>query len=146
MAAELVMIGPARPVRHVPYHDLESTFYVLLGISVLYDEPYKPKTENKLSKCFDIYFNMHHPSLQKMFTIQSELSWLSSICECFSGYFKPLSSLFDTFHEKIVLPMTYVDGSFRQCRKETPITHDEMVKFLIDTLCNLPDEAWVTKE
>lgn len=146
MAAELVMIGPARPVRHVPYHDLESIFYVLLGISVLYDEPYKPKTENELSKCFDIYFNMHHPSLQKMFTIQSELGWLSSICERFSSYFKPLSSLFDTFCKKIILPMTYIDGSFRQHHKATPITHDEMVKFLIDMLCNLPDEAWVTKE
>ena len=41
--------------------------------------------------------------------------------------------------------MTYVDGAFR-LREANPITHDEMVKYLIDTLYNLPDEAWVTKE
>ena len=139
------MIGPARPMRHAPHHDLESIFYVLLGISVFYDEPYKPKTEDELSECFDIYFNTHHPSLQKIFTIQSELSWLSSICEHFSDYFKPLCPLFDILREKIVLPMTYVDGAFRLC-EANPITHDEMVKYLIDMLYNLPDEAWVTKE
>jgi len=146
MAAELVMIGPTRPVMHVPYHDLESIFYVLVRISVLYDEPYKPKTEDELSQCFNIYFNTHHPSVQKTFMIQSELGWLSNICERFSGYFKPLSSLFDTFHEKIVLPMTYFNGSFRQRSGTTPITHDEMAKYLIDMLYNLPDEAWVTKQ
>ena len=145
MAAELVMIGPARPVMHVPYHDLESIFYVLLGISVLYDEPYKPKTEDELSQCFNIYFNTHHPSLQKTFTMQSELGWLFGICEHFSGYFKPLSSLFDTLREQIVLPMTYRNGSFRRRCKQTLITHDEMVKYLINMLCNLPDEAWVAK-
>ena len=139
------MIGPARPVRHAPHHDLELIFYVLLGISIFYDEPYKPKTEDELSECFNIYFNTHHPSLQKIFMIQSELGWLSSICEHFSDYFKPLCPLFDILREKIVLPMTYVDGAFR-LRKANPITHDEMVKYLIDTLYNLPDEAWVTKE
>ena len=112
---------------------------------MFYDEPYKPQTEDELSECFDIYFNTHHPSLQKIFMIQSELGWLSSICEHFSDYFKPLCPLFDILREKIVLPMTYVDGAFR-LRKANPITHDEMVKYLIDTLYNLPDEAWVTKE
>ena len=145
MATELVMIGPGRPVTHMPYHDLESIFYVLLGISMLYDEPYKLKPEEDLSECFDIYFNTDCPSLRKTFTIQSELGWLSSICERLSDYFKPLRPLFDTFREKIVLPMTYVDGSFRQ-RTATPITHVEMVKCLINALYNLPDDAWVTMQ
>ncbi|KIM55290.1 hypothetical protein SCLCIDRAFT_46032, partial [Scleroderma citrinum Foug A] len=145
MAGELVMIGPARSVRHAPHHDLESIFYVLLGISMFYDEPYKPKMEDKLSECFNIYFNMHHPSLQKIFMIQSVLGWLSSICKHFSNYFKLLHFLFDILHEKIIRPMTYIDGSFRLC-EANPITHDEMVKYLINTLYNLPDKAWVTKE
>ena len=147
MAAELAMIGPEMPVKHMPHHDLESIFYVLLGISVLYDEPYKPKPEDELSECFDVYFNTHFPSLQKTFTIQSELGSLSAICERFSDYFQPLRPLLDTFRERIVLPMTYVNGSFRQRCQAIPITHDEMVKYLVDMLFNLPDEAWVsTKE
>ena len=145
MATELIMIGPERPVMHMPHHDLESIFYVLLGVSVLYDRPYNTKSEDELSECFDIYFNTHCPSLQKTFMIQSELGWLTSICERFSDYFKPLRPLLDTFHERIVLPMTYVNGSFTQCL-QAPITHDEMAQYLIDMLSNLPDEAWVAEE
>ena len=146
MAAELAMIGPEMPVRHMPYHDLKSIFYVLLRISVLYDEPYKPKPEDELLECFNVYFNTHFPSLQKTFTIQLELGWLSAICKHFSDYFQPLRPLLDTFCERIVLPMTYVNGLFRQHCQEIPITHDEMVKYLINMLFNLPDKAWVTKE
>jgi len=42
--------------------------------------------------------------------------------------------------------MTYFNGSFRQHSGTTPITHDEMAKYLIDMLYDLPDEAWVTKQ
>ena len=145
MATELVMIGPEMPVRHMPHHDLESIFYVLLGASVLYNGPYNIKSEDKLSECFDPYFNMPCPSLWKTFMIQSELGWLTSICERFSDYFKPLRPLFDTLRERIVVPMTYVNGSFAQ-RLQAPITHNEMVKYLIEMLYNLPEEAWVAKE
>ena len=145
MAAELIMIGPERPVTHMPHHDLKSIFYVLMGVSVLYNRPYNTKSEDELSECFNTYFNTHCPSLQKTFMIQSELGWLTSICERFSNYFKPLRPLLDTFHERIDLPMTYVNGSFAQ-RFQAPITHDEMAKYLIDMLYNLPDEAWVAEE
>ena len=84
MAVELVMAGPGKPVRHRPHHDLESFFYVLLGISVLYDEPRKLKPEDRLAECFDKYFNMFQPSLQKMITIQLQLGWSASICEYIS--------------------------------------------------------------
>ena len=139
------MIDPEMPVMHMPHHDLESIFYVLLGVSVLYNKPYNTKLEDELSECFDTYFNTHCPSLQKMFMIQLELSWLTSICKHFSDYFKPLHPLLDTFCERIVLPMTYVNGSFAQCF-QAPITHDKMAKYCIDMLYNLPDEAWVAEE
>jgi len=59
------MAGLKKLVRHAPHHDLESFFYVLLGISMLYDEPRKLKPEDKLAECFDEYFNTFQPSLQK---------------------------------------------------------------------------------
>ena len=39
MSAQLVMAGPGQPVVHNALHDLESFFYVLLGICILYDGP-----------------------------------------------------------------------------------------------------------
>ena len=143
MAAELVKAGPGTPVKHAPHHDLESFFYVLLGISVLYDEPHKLKPEDKLAECFDVYFNTFQPSLQKTITVQSQLGWTANICEYISPYFTPLIDLFSTLREKIILPMTSVKGSFTSGDK--PITHDDMVKCLVDALSKLPDESWITK-
>ena len=137
------MAGPRKPVRHAPHHDLESFFYILLGISVLYDEPHKLKPEDKLAECFDVYFNVSQPSLQKMITIQSQLGWSAGICKYISPYFRPLIDLFSTLREKVILPMTVVEGSFSS--GEEPITHDDMVKYLVDTLSKLPDESWIAK-
>jgi len=143
MAAELVMAGPGKPVRHAPHHNLESFFYVLLGISVLYDEPRKLKPEDKLAECFDEYFNTFQPSLQKTITVQSQLGWSANICKYISPYFRPLIDLFNTLREKIILPMAFVKGSFNFGEKT--ITHDDMVKCLLDALSKLPDESWIAK-
>ena len=62
MAAQLVMAGAGQPVVHDPTHDLESFFYVLVGICVLLNGPYKPKCDNDLAQCFDKYAeNNHNP-------------------------------------------------------------------------------------
>ena len=130
-------------MKHTPHHNLESFFYVLLGILVLYDEPHKLKPEDKLAECFDVYFNTFQPSLQKTIMVQSQLGWTANICEYISPYLTPLIDLFSTLHEKIILPMISVKGSFTSGDK--PITHNDMVKCLIDALSKLPDESWITK-
>lgn len=110
---------------------------------MLYDEPHKLKLQEKLAECFDVYFNTFKPSLQKTITIQSQLSWLANICQYVSPYFRPLIGLFDTLHEKIILPMTFAKGSFKS-GKET-ITHDDMVKCFLNALSKFPDESWIAK-
>jgi len=142
MAAELLLAGTGKPVKHEAHHDLESLFYVLLGISVLYDEPYKLKTEGQLAECFDVYFNTSQPSLLKTITIQSQLGWSVNVLKHISPYFHPLVHLFDELHQKIIIPMTVADHSFKS---GDPVTHDYMIKTLVNTLSDLPDWAWDAK-
>ncbi|KIJ63916.1 hypothetical protein HYDPIDRAFT_168311 [Hydnomerulius pinastri MD-312] len=141
MAAELVIAGPGKPVIHSPHHDLESLFYVLLGICVLYDEPHKVKTDSQLAECFDKYFNMFEPSLLKMITIQSEVGWEANIIMHISPYFQPLIPLLNLLREKIVLPMRAPNRSFHSDH----ITHNTMLHALVGALCELEDEHWVSR-
>ena len=48
--SELVMVGPNQPVIHNELCDLESFFYVLIRIAVLYDGPGKSKPDKELEK------------------------------------------------------------------------------------------------
>ncbi|KIJ67422.1 hypothetical protein HYDPIDRAFT_25878 [Hydnomerulius pinastri MD-312] len=141
MAAELLVAGPNTPVVHKPHHDLESFFYVLLGICVLYDEPHKPKPDAELKGCFDKYFNTFTPSLLRTGTIQSNLTWGYCISAHISAYFRPLIPLLEFLRERIVGPMEVgVDGAFRPTAGH--ITHEEMVRAFVDVLCGLEDGHW----
>lgn len=84
------MAGPNQPVIHNELHDLESFFYVFVGISVLYNKPGKPKPDKELQKCFDKLFNTMEPSILKTIAIQSNLTWVPSILGHISPYFQPL--------------------------------------------------------
>ncbi|KAI6016825.1 hypothetical protein PISMIDRAFT_41883, partial [Pisolithus microcarpus 441] len=139
MATELTLAGTGKPVDHKAHHDLESFFYVLLGISVLYDKPHKLKPEGELSECFDVYFNTSQPSLLKTITIQLQLGWSIKLLKHISLYFQPLIPLFNELHQKIIMPMTIASGSFIS---GDPITHDYMIKCLVNMLCKLPDWCW----
>ena len=139
MAAELVMVGPGKPVSHAARHDLESFFYVLLGICMLFNEPHKCKPENKLSQCFDIYFNTFELSLLKTITIQSQLGWSANILPHISPYFQPLIPLLNTLHEAIVLPMDFLHNQFSTSHL---ITQDAVLKALLDALCTLEADSW----
>ena len=140
MSAELVMAGPGQLVVHDVSHDLESLFYVLVGICVLLDEPFKFKSNDDLSRCFDKYFNTFEPSVLKSVIIQSDLTWFPMIIDHISTYFKPLLPLLTRLHQDIVSPMyTNEDGRF--CRTK-PLTHHILIDAIIDTLLNLDDGAW----
>ena len=105
MSAELVMAGPGQPVIHNSDHDLESCFYVLLGIFVLLDEPYKPKSDEELARCFDKYFNTFEPSVLKTITIQADLTWESLILQRISSYFEPAINLLIHLRHAIISPL-----------------------------------------
>ena len=140
MSAELVMAGPGQPVTHASHHDLESIFYVLLGICVLLDAPGKFKSDKELSRCFDKYFNTFEPSILKTITIQSDLTWLPMIVAHVSPYFQPLIPLLARLRSDLILPM-YTDekGSFR---RKNLLTHEVLIDSIIDALLALSDDAW----
>jgi hypothetical protein len=142
MAAELVMAGPGKPVSHTASHDLESLFYVLLGICIFFNEPYIQKPESELTQCFDMYFNTSEPSLMKTITIQSQVGWSFKILRHISPYFQPLIPLLNTLRNRIILPIAFEDDSFQT---DNPITHDEMKELLVKALCELDDEHWVCR-
>ena len=134
------MAGPGQPVIHDAPHDLESLFYVLVGICVLLDEPFKFKSNDDLSYCFDKYFNTFEPSVLKSIVIQSDLTWSPMIVEHLSPYFKPLLPLLTHLHQDIISPMyTDKDGNFHRAK---PLTHRVLIDAIIDTLLSLDDGAW----
>ena len=79
MAAELSHIGPGKPVVHQGHHDLESFFYILLTICLLYNDPGRLKPPKVLAHCFDPYFAIMHPSTLKVIAIQSNFGWTGLI-------------------------------------------------------------------
>ena len=93
MSAQLVMAGPGQLVIHNALHDLESFFYVLVGICILYNEPFKQKLEDKLAECYDKFFNTFEPSILKTIMIQSDLTWNPFVVKYIHPYFKPLIPL-----------------------------------------------------
>ena len=140
MSAELVMAGPGQPITHDSHHDLESLFYVLVGLCVLLDEPFKYKSDGNLSQCFDKYFNTFEPSVLKTITIQSDLTWLPMILARLSPYFQPLIPLLTRLREDVILPM-HTDSKGNFCRKK-PLTHKVLIDAVIDSLLALDDDAW----
>ncbi|KAI5984240.1 hypothetical protein EDC04DRAFT_2914418 [Pisolithus marmoratus] len=142
MAAELVTAGPDKPVSHMASHDLESMFYILLGICVLFDELHCLKSETKLAQCFDMYFNKFEPSLHKTITIQSQFGWSFKILQHISPYFQPLIPLLNVLQEKIIMLIAFTNDSFYS---SSHITHDEMCQALIAALCEIDDQCWVSR-
>ncbi|KAF8134591.1 hypothetical protein EV363DRAFT_1323928 [Boletus edulis] len=120
-------------------HDLESFFYVLLGFCLLYDEPYKVKSDEELSQCYDLLFNKSSPSLDKTTIIQSSFGWTTIILPFISQYFKPLVPLLQNLRENITMPLSLVGGEFHTGN----VTHDEVVGYLLAALDTLDDHHWV---
>ncbi|KIM55160.1 hypothetical protein SCLCIDRAFT_30583 [Scleroderma citrinum Foug A] len=140
MAAQLVMAGPRQLVKHKPSHDLESIFYVLVGIFILLDEPYKPKCDTDLAQCFNKYFNTFEPNVLKTITIQSNITWMPFIMRHISLYFSPAINLLTYLCSTLISPMSMdIADNFHH---ETPFTHDIFIDALINTLSHLKPDAW----
>ncbi|KAG9309134.1 hypothetical protein JVU11DRAFT_10841 [Chiua virens] len=140
MSSQLVMAGPGQPVVHDALHDLESFFYVLVGICVLYDSPSKQKREDELADCYDKFFNTYEPSVMKTIFIQSDLTWVPYIVEHISPYFQPLVPLLTRLRTEIILPLASDErGSFY---RKTCCDHDTFIKHIVTALSELPPECW----
>lgn len=137
------MAGPNQPVIHNELHDMESFFYVLVGIAVLFDEPGKPKPDSELEKCFDILFNTNEPSYFKTATVQSDATWIPSVVKHISPYFQPIIPLLNNLRQDIICPLK----SDNNCKftHTVPFTHDTVIKHLVSALCELPDDCWTPR-
>ncbi|KAF8838470.1 hypothetical protein BDN67DRAFT_1013052 [Paxillus ammoniavirescens] len=138
----LVMAGPGQPVVHDLLYDLESFFYVLVGICVLLDQHLQTKCEECLAHCFDKLFNTFEPSVLKMIVIQSDLTCVPLVINHISPYFKPIIPLLTSLQKEIILPLASNDnGGFL---RKTSFNHDTIIELIITTLSNLPDDTWMS--
>ncbi|KAF8440257.1 hypothetical protein L210DRAFT_802559, partial [Boletus edulis BED1] len=143
MATELSHIGPRTPVVHRDYHDLESFYYILLAICLLYDEPDKLKPAKTLSRCFDPYFAITQPSTLKVVTIQSDFGWTMLMITYISPYFQPLIPLLEKICKELILPIKLQGGALQANRD---FTHDDFIDGIAMVLAELPDKYWVPRE
>ncbi|KAI6016324.1 hypothetical protein PISMIDRAFT_99157 [Pisolithus microcarpus 441] len=141
MSAELVMAGSGQLVVHEPLHDLESLFYVLVGIYVLLNSPSKLKCNKELTQCFDKYFNTFELSMLKTITIQLGIMWRPFILHHISKYFQPVIDLLTQLHDAIIVPLFFDDHGNIHCRQ--PFTHDIFIVNIINILSHLSPDMWV---
>lgn len=142
MATELTSVGPGMPVVHQAHHDLESFFYILLAICLLYDEPGKRKPAKELALCFDPFFSVSQPSTLKVVTIQSDFGWTWHMVPYISSYFDPLIPLLEKIREELILPIRLQGGNHQANRH---FTHDNFIDAIVIVLAKLPEDYWVPK-
>ncbi|KIM57137.1 hypothetical protein SCLCIDRAFT_29083 [Scleroderma citrinum Foug A] len=140
MSAQLVMAGAGQPVIHNQGHDLETIFYVLVGICVLFNRPSKLKCDKDLVQCFDRYFNTFEPSVLKTITIQSDLTWQPFILQHISMYFQPIIPLLTRLQKGVILPLSTDNDGNVHCKVD--FTHDMFISTIIETLLDLGPGAW----
>jgi hypothetical protein len=140
MSGQLVMAGPRQPVVHSELHDLESLFYVLVGMCVMFEGPMKVKPEVELAKCYDQFFNTFKPSILKTIAIQSDLTWTPSIIHHIHPYFNSLIPLLNRLRAEIILPLaTTEQGDFYH---KTSCDHDTFIKHIVTALSELQPKDW----
>ena len=143
MATELSHIGPGMLVVHQDYHNLESFYYILLTICLLYDDPGKLKPTKMLSRCFDPFFAITQPSTLKVVTIQSDFSWTMLMVLYISPYFRPLIPLLEKICKELILPIK-LQGGVLQANHN--FTHDKFIDGVVTVLAELPDKYWIPRE
>ncbi|KAF8440237.1 hypothetical protein L210DRAFT_3645407 [Boletus edulis BED1] len=142
MATELTLVGPGVPVVHEAHHDLESFFYILLAVCLLYNNACQPKPAKVLAQCFDPLFAVKQPSIYKTLTIQSDVGWIALMISHISPYFQPLIALLENIWRELILPIK-LDGKKLQANRN--FSHDNFINAIIMMLSNLPESYWLAK-
>lgn len=143
MAVELSHVGPGEPMEHKPVHDLESFFYVLLGVCLLFDGPKNLKSDEQLAACYDACFAVFKPTIQKTLLVQSQFGWTAVILPNISSYFRPIVPLLDCIRMEFILSIQRGDNS--KVRSNPLFTHDTSLTLIADSLVNLPAMHWETQ-
>ncbi|KAI6126534.1 hypothetical protein F5141DRAFT_1209795 [Pisolithus sp. B1] len=140
MATELSHTVPGTPVVHQPHHDLESFFYILIAICLLYDTPGTTKPPKTLTECFDPLFAISQPSVAKTLTIQSGFGWSTLILPHISSYFQPLIPLLEELWQELLLPIRLENGIVQP---SSGFMHHMFIEVMVKMLARLPDSSWI---
>ncbi|KAI5995388.1 hypothetical protein EDC04DRAFT_2910224 [Pisolithus marmoratus] len=140
MATELSHTVPGTLVVHQPHHDLESFFYILITICLLYDTLGTTKPPKTLTKCFDLLFTISQPSILKTLTIQSGFGWSALILPHISSYFWPLIPLLEELWQELLLPIRLENGAMQP---SSTFTHHMFIKVMVKMLTRLLDSSWI---
>ena len=141
MATELSYISPGTLVVHQEHHDLESFFYILLAVCLLYDKPNKLKPPKVLSQCFNPLFTVTQPSTLKVVTIQSDFGW-TALMLYIAPYFQPLFPLLEKIHKELILPIRLQNGVIQANHS---FTHNLFIDAIVMVLAKLLESHWVPK-
>ncbi|KAI6127268.1 hypothetical protein F5141DRAFT_1210630 [Pisolithus sp. B1] len=140
MATELSHTVPGTLVVHQPHHDLESFFYILIAICLLYDTPGTTKPPKTLTKCFNPLFTISQPSIAKTLTIQSGFGWSALILPHISSYFQPLIPLLEELQQELLSPIRLENGVVQP---SSGFTHHMFIEVMVKMLARLPDSSWI---
>ena len=142
MAAELSHIGLEEPINHKPAHDLESFFYILVGMCLLFQVLKTLQSDEELTVCFDLLFAVFKPTLQKTLVIQSDFGWTMLILPNIALYFQPIIPLLTFICEEFILSIKMDNnGGFRSKPK---CTHNTFLTAITSTLVTLQATHWET--
>ena len=132
------MINLASPERkHQPHHDLESFFYVIITIMMLYEKPGMKRSPSFWKeKGIDLekWWNMtdwRESALWKYRAMCTELEWTMYISSSITNYFKCWEGCISDLRSAMfgTLDVKYVSGSF-ESQNPSPITYDHMISIL----------------
>ncbi|KAI6103243.1 hypothetical protein EV401DRAFT_2079645 [Pisolithus croceorrhizus] len=140
MATELSHTVPGTLVVHQPHHDLESFFYILVTICLLYDMPGTTKPPKMLTECFNLLFTISQPSVAKTLTIQSGFGWSALILPHISSYFQPLIPLLEELQQELLLPIRLENGIVQP---SSGFMHHMFIEVMVKMLTRLLDSSWI---
>lgn len=137
--SSVISMVPRTPMIHWPNHNLESFFYILIMICLMYNTPNATKPPKKLSQCFDLLFAISEPSILKTLNIQSDFGWTAVIFPNISQYFQPLIPLLEHLQWELILPIKLENGIVQT---NSSFTHQTFISAMVKTLAELPESSW----
>jgi hypothetical protein len=107
---------------------------------LLFHEPGNPKPDEQLATCFDPYFAIFKPTVQKILIVQPEFGWTTFILPNISLHFHPIIPLLEFIqHEFILSIKTGSNGGFQS---NPEFWHDAFLSAIIRALAKLPPTHW----
>ena len=106
---------------------------------LLLNKPKSPKNNAELAVCFNPYFSVFKPSIQKTLMIQSLFGWTTLVLPKVSSYFGPIILVLKHIWEDFILPIKLDSGKVALNPK---FTHATFIGLLVNMLVNLASEHW----